>query len=167
MFIQDDPGHILVGGVQLWEGRQAPNSNPPKFGWSLIATTNGGPLSGYGFYVHADKHGIDIPSGNLVYMGTDGGVAKSTDGGFFWSQNNINYQTTQFYSLAIAPQNSPYEIVMGGTQDNGSLLVGFPIPSLGDNPKYAFEVTGGDGFDCDISRVSSMVFTTSQNGTVD
>jgi len=160
----DDPGHILVGGVQLWEGRQQPNSNPPLFGWSMVATTNGGPLSPLSVYVHADKHRIVIPDANTVYIGSDGGVAKSTDGGFRYSQNNVNYQTTQFYSLAITPQYSPYEFAMGGTQDNGTILVGFPLPITGDNPEFGVEMSGGDGFDCDFAPISPVLFTTSQNG---
>ena len=160
----NDPGHIIVGGVQLWEGRQQPNSNPPLFGWSMVATTNGSPLTGLGVYVHADKHRITIPDAATVYIGSDGGIGKSTDGGFSYSQNNVNYQTTQFYSLAITPQYTAYDFVMGGTQDNGTILVGFPLPITGNNPEFGIEMTGGDGFDCEFSPVSPVLFTTQQNG---
>ena len=165
----NDPTRILVGGVQMWEGKQQPGSNPPAFGWTQVAITIGGPLSQAGPYLHADKHVIRILDGNTIYVGTDGGIAKSTDGGNLWTQNNRNYRVTQFYSLAILPQASLPDIVMGGTQDNGTLAIGFSgIPGTGflGGPGDATEIGGGDGFDCEFSRLDLITFASSQNGNM-
>ena len=159
----DDPGKILVGGIQLWQGELLPGSSPPAYGWTQVATTNGGPGSIAGVYVHADKHRILIPDANTIYVGSDGGIAKSTDGGNLWLQNNLGYRVTQFYSLAIVPQFVGPDLVMGGTQDNGTLLIG---AGGENNATIANEVQGGDGFDCEFSSLSTSAFATSQNGSV-
>jgi hypothetical protein len=160
----DDPGKILVGGVQLWMGQQQPGSSPPLFGWTQVAVTTGGPQNSAGAYVHADKHRILIPTPNTIFIGSDGGVARSTDGGSVWTQNNRGYHTTQFYSLAIVAQSVGSDLIMGGTQDNGSPIVG--IPGLTNDPKDAIEISGGDGFACDISAYGNIIFSTSQYGSL-
>jgi hypothetical protein len=160
----NDPGKILIGGVQLWMGQQQAGSSPPLFGWTQVAVTTGGPQSLAGAYVHADKHRILIPTANTIYIGSDGGVGKSIDGGVTWTQNNRGYHTAQFYSLGIVPQVTPPDLVMGGTQDNGSPIIGIPFAT--NDPSDAIEISGGDGFACDISAFGNIIFSTSQNGSV-
>ena len=159
----NDPGKILVGGIQLWQGELLAGSSPPSYGWTQVAVTNGGPGSEAGVYVHADKHRILIPDANTIYVGSDGGIAKSTDGGNLWVQNNLGYRVTQFYSLAIVPQFIGPDLVMGGTQDNGTLLIGANSET---NTSIANQVQGGDGFDCEFSTLATSVFATSQFGAV-
>ncbi len=71
--------------------------------------------------LHPDTHAITVaPSNpNVVYMGNDGGIFKSTDGGVTWgSLNNSSFGATQFMGLAIHPIDR--EFLIGGTQDNGT-----------------------------------------------
>ena len=71
--------------------------------------------------LHADSHSIEIdPSNNnTVWVGNDGGVWKSANGGANWtSLNNAGFNATQFQSLALHPIDPNYAI--GGTQDNGT-----------------------------------------------
>lgn len=81
--------------------------------------------------VHADNHAITFaPSNpNIVYMGTDGGIYKSTDNGQAWtSMNNTGFNATQFQSIALHPTDPFFTI--GGTQDNGTECLG----PCGTNP---------------------------------
>jgi photosystem II stability/assembly factor-like uncharacterized protein/subtilisin-like proprotein convertase family protein len=71
--------------------------------------------------LHPDTHAITVaPSDhNIVYMGNDGGIFKSEDGGLTWtSLNNSMFGATQFMGLAIHPIDR--EFLIGGTQDNGT-----------------------------------------------
>jgi len=71
--------------------------------------------------LHADMHAIAVsPSAPLtIYVGNDGGIFKSTDGGFTWaSLNNSGLSITQFMSVASHPLDRYFTI--GGTQDNGT-----------------------------------------------
>ncbi|NPD47704.1 T9SS type A sorting domain-containing protein [Lentimicrobium sp. S6] len=91
--------------------------------------------------VHVDQHEIAISptNSNLVYLGNDGGLYKSDDGG-----NNMihheNLPITQFYTTAIdalEPQR-----LYGGAQDNGTNRT---YNGAIDNWNRVY---GGDGFYC-------------------
>ena len=89
----------------------------------LIArSTNGGTaFTNVANGVHADNHAAAFaPSdANIAWMGTDGGVYKSTNGGVSWTSQNIaGFAATQFQSLDLHPTDPRFTI--GGTQDNGT-----------------------------------------------
>jgi hypothetical protein len=71
--------------------------------------------------VHADNHALTFaPSNNqIAYMGTDGGIYKTTDNGTTWTSRSVaGYNATQFMSIAIHPTD--FFFTIGGTQDNGT-----------------------------------------------
>jgi hypothetical protein len=73
--------------------------------------------------LHCDVHAIAIaPSNpNIVYFGSDGGIWRSVTAGSTWtSLNNRGFNATMFESLATHPLDGQF--VIGGTQDNGTLL---------------------------------------------
>ena len=103
--------------------------------------------------VHVDFHAI-VPdpgfNGNdnrRVYVGNDGGVFRTNDittantqgdspeAG--WERLNQTYQTTQFYAASGSKMGTS-ELIIGGTQDNGSLR-------LLDNNTNATNPCCGDG----------------------
>lgn len=150
-----DDDLFFLGGVQLW-----------RYDGNLtrVATEGGGPPFGDVLpnYVHADKHYIYFSPNNpgRVYVTTDGGIATSTNDGATWAGLNKGYTSTQFYAVAHSNDGN---MILGGTQDNGTLIV------LGDNesnPKVGLQLTGGDGMGCDMSQISQVIITSSQNGTV-
>jgi hypothetical protein len=76
--------------------------------------------------VHADNQVVVFAPSNpsIAYMGTDGGIYRSTDGGNTWNeQNNPTYRAVQFQSIATHPADR--EIMLGGTQDNGTIKRNF------------------------------------------
>lgn len=87
-------------------------------------------------YVHADQHAMAwAPSNsNIVYLGNDGGIYKSTNKGENWTSMNNNLFITQFYYGTVSPSGTTYA---GGTQDNGTLK-----STGGTNWN---EILGGDG----------------------
>ncbi|MDX6614636.1 MAG: hypothetical protein QOD75_3822, partial [Blastocatellia bacterium] len=73
--------------------------------------------------VHPDNHAVTFAPSNpsIAYLGNDGGIYKSTDGGSTWaSLNTAGFSATQFQSLALHPTDR--EFMIGGTQDNGTEL---------------------------------------------
>ena len=152
---QGQPDLAYVGGIELW--RSGPNQQAELAAYAFD-------FAGTDIDVHADVHEVMfVPSGNM-YVATDGGIYKSTNGGETYIDINRDLAVTQFYGM----DHSARSAAMGGTQDNGSLFI--PASGYFLSDQEAVEVQGGDGFDCAISQVTEAVgyeyafYATSQNG---
>ena len=150
-----DPETIYIGGLELW-----------RYDGSLtrVATEFGAPpfQDVSERYVHADKHYFaNSPNDpNRFYVTTDGGISMSENRGTTWQGINKGYITTQFYGVSHFNGGGS---VVGGSQDNGTLVV------LGDNVndgQVGFQVFGNDGILSDASQVADIIFASSQNGLV-
>jgi photosystem II stability/assembly factor-like uncharacterized protein len=115
---------------------------------------------------HVDDHAIWIDPGNTdhFYIGGDGGIYESYDGG----KNYIfksNLPVTQFYRVNV-DNALPFYNVYGGTQDNNSM--GGPSRNISRDGVVNAEwkvTVGGDGFWIAIDPVDeNIVFTESQYG---
>lgn len=85
------------------------------------SSTGGSTFTESDFGLHGDTHVIAVSQSqpSTLYLGTDGGIYKSTNAGVDWSVlNNSQYSATQFMSLALHPTDPNFTI--GGTQDNGT-----------------------------------------------
>ena len=93
------------------------------FGGVGIATTfNGGGSWNVDYQsIHVDHHAAAFaPSDhNKLYVGCDGGVYFSADGGGSFSSNTFSIPITQFYGIGI--DQTQDNVTYGGTQDNGTL----------------------------------------------
>ena len=156
---------ILLGGVDQWKWEAvAPNVNPSTGSWAQSSYQFGFPF--YPKYVHADHHAItfDPANPNILYVGTDGGVSKSTDGGQSFSSMNFGFNATQFY--AVAYERDPlYNYgsnfgkyngagVFGGAQDNGTPY----INGNGNTVRSGESINGGDGFYSEASMLAPNTF---------
>ncbi len=108
----------------------------------VIKSTDGGDswtdisFDAYGNQVHPDQQAIAFGPGGVLWVGNDGGVWKSLDGGARWINCNASLTLTQNYNIALNPADPAQ--VMGGTQDNGTVgreLDVFEWP----------QIIGGDG----------------------
>jgi len=108
-------------------------------GVRAFRSTNGGAtFTAMGTEIHCDWHTIVISAGNVrqLYAGTDGGVYSSTDGGDSWTSRNYGLMISMYYPGITQHPTDP-NIVLGGLQDNGSLIA---------NGTTVFNaVSGGDG----------------------
>ena len=152
---------IIMGGIKIYRYKLPPNTTPGIFQWEGInenfASAPGNAPSPY--YVHSDIHTAVWDAQGRLYVGTDGGIFRSSDRGNTWVSLNKNYITTQFYAIAFSPTGQ----VLGGTQDNGTLWLSLN----GQSGKGGTQFTGGDGFSCEISQlVPNFMFSTIYNGAV-
>lgn len=132
-----DPSKVFAGGIDLWMSTNSGSGWTQKTNW--YSQTGAPP------YVHADFHDIvfDPQNSNTIFVGNDGGIYKSTNGGTSWSALNNDLFITQFYYGAVDPSSSKY---YGGTQDNGT------IRSLGSTSWT--EIFGGDGGATEVDYVN-------------
>jgi len=115
-----DPNTVYLGG-------SANYISLPR--WSIrevvVRSTDGGntwwdlsPNDSPARTLHPDMHAIvfDPQSPQTMWIGNDGGVWKSADGGLSWINKNSNLATLQFIGVAVHPTD--VQIVFGGMQDN-------------------------------------------------
>ncbi len=132
----------------------------------LLRTTDGTNFDyvGGGYWdqaMHVDFHIMRFSRSNpdYRYVGCDGGIYKSTDGGANWIDINAGLRTIQFYR--IASDRNDENVIIGGAQDNGN----FRTDDGGASVYYL--VTTGDGMECFIDpRVSRNVYMATQNGAI-
>tara|TARA_B100001287_G_scaffold66258_1_gene54148 strand:+ start:148 stop:3042 length:2895 start_codon:yes stop_codon:yes gene_type:complete len=151
-----DPEEIYIGGIDIWRWKQTVN-NPPSGGFEKVSQWFSSPTSP--IYVHADNHEMKWDANNRLYIGNDGGVNITNDFADNWYPANRGYNVTQFYGIAFNKNGA----VMGGSQDNGTL---YSDHSLSTFQEFV-EVSGGDGFQCEISFYNPKVsFATVQFGSI-
>ncbi len=119
---------IVCGGVNSWKSTNGGST------WTLHTHWTGG---GGKPYVHADLHVVEYQTGSKLFMGTDGGIAVSTNTGTSWTTTNGTMNIAQSYRIGQSSTTANY--VISGHQDNGTNLL---------NGATWTEVYGGDGADC-------------------
>ncbi|MFT7113742.1 MAG: photosystem II stability/assembly factor-like uncharacterized protein [Candidatus Azotimanducaceae bacterium] len=131
---------IILGGVQLWQWEKGGN-------FERIGSEARYP--GNTLYVHADKHSIVFHPTNpdIYYIGSDGGVGYTSDGGMSFSTRNKGYNVTQFYTLDMTAEGH----AIGGTQDNSCPF----LDGSGNTPRAARIVNSGDGAAVAASKYNS------------
>ncbi|MFC4017144.1 WD40/YVTN/BNR-like repeat-containing protein [Micromonospora sp. GCM10011542] len=136
----DEPLHVHLAGVPLLTTKDGGQT------WTADSTST-----------HVDHHAMiwDRRYPERVYLGNDGGTYRSdADGDGGWVKAT-HEPYTQFYSVAITPQDTGR--ISGGTQDNGSLR------SWG-GPAFN-EYLGGDGEENQINpRDKDTVYACYQYG---
>ena len=176
--IEVDPNNnnnIYVGGIDMFKSENGGDS------WIQISKwSNNNNLSSLSVpIVHADQHSQSIlKDSNKMIIGNDGGVYFSNDGGQTISSRNNGFNTTQFYSVAVAPStmfnNGSYsktgedlssnsnttieignsdDVFVAGAQDNGNIFV-----SNNNTVSSGIDVSGGDGTIAFFSQVPSKKY---------
>ncbi len=121
---------LLVGGIDAWFNPNPVNASSP---WvNLTRSYSGG-------VVHPDQHAALALDAQHWYLGNDGGVWATPDGGATWSDLNASIGTIQF--ISVSPDTTTPGTFFGGSQDNGTAL-GKALPGADLTWNSIF---GGDG----------------------
>jgi photosystem II stability/assembly factor-like uncharacterized protein len=117
---------------------------------------------------HPDQHGFAISPDNPgeIYLGNDGGLSKSTDGGETFQSINQTLSLTQFIGITMHPTDPT--ISYGGSQDNGT-------QRRFNGSSLWVEFADGDGGRCVLNRtfpgiivinyIQGALFRYYENGT--
>ncbi|HEX9826012.1 MAG TPA: hypothetical protein VGA80_05390, partial [Flavobacteriaceae bacterium] len=160
----DNENFVVIGGTNAYKiGNITTDSSFLRIGGYRTSTS----YFPYGYDTdpgdehHPDIHAMvfdfDPNRTSVLYTGTDGGVHKTTNviaGVVSWTSLNNNYQTLQYYHVAIDPLAGEDRFI-GGTQDNGTTAGGtdFGMPDTVTQTKIWL----GDGVSVGISRDDACV----------
>ncbi|GMV31234.1 MAG: hypothetical protein AMXMBFR59_33590 [Rhodanobacteraceae bacterium] len=140
----NDPSTILLGTIR--------HHRSVNGGATLSAMTS---TWGTSQKVHQDTHVVRYSASNpnRFWVGTDGGLWRTDDGGLSYVNMNANLNITQFYDVAVHPND--VNIVFGGAQDNGS-------SGRRTSLQWGLTFASGDGFMNAVDPTNpSRVFQTS------
>lgn len=153
--------NFIVGGVRLFKFEMS-TSSAPNGNFFAIAANQADETSSV--YVHSDIHEFHLDNTGRLYIGSDGGVSisdniASTSPTYYVA--NRGYNVTQLYGMGYGKDGS----LIGGAQDNSCFYKDVTAPATS-----ALEfrtVSGGDGFDCEISNINpKVIFTSIQEGAI-
>lgn len=159
----NDENFVVLGGVNLYKTADFSVTTPT---WTRI----GGYVApnDFGLYLnhHPDLHSgfFRLGSNIIYYSGHDGGLTKTLDvtaGTVSWSSLNNGYVTTQFYTVAIDRGTSGNNVVIGGTQDNGTW---WTSSTSSTDPWIA--TFSGDGSYCAIADGRTSYYMSAQSGNM-
>ncbi len=133
----NNPDVLYLGGINAHKGVR---SAPGTWDWKNISAKTGGDST------HPDQHEIAFGSTdpNIVYLGNDGGIYRSPDGGLTWESLNKGLCITEVEFLAQHPQFEAW--LIAGLQDNGTMRY--------QGQEVWFHVGDGDGGDCGVNQAS-------------
>lgn len=135
-----DEDRVFVGGVEIWGSSNGGFNLTERSRWTEVyygTSPPEGPIGGPR-YAHADHHfAMWHPTEpDTIFFASDGGVFKSTDGGYTFQSLIGGYVTTQFYNgFSVSAQRPNF--AMGGLQDN--------FTAIYENDAAWRRVIGGDG----------------------
>ena len=160
-----DPDVVYLGGTNLYRSTNG-------FSTNAEVTWIGGydPADdGASIYPnhHPDQHGV------LFIPSDPNKMLSFNDGGVFLTENNLadnveytplnnGYVTTQFYTGVFSKFPSD-NFVIGGTQDNGSILTTNTLFTTGDN---GTRVIGGDGAFAATTPIGVFYYLSFQNSRI-
>ena len=161
-----DPNTVIIGGTNLFRSSDGfTTSNNTAFigGYDQAAT-----IPFYTNYLnhHSDQHGlVFVPSNpDMVFQSNDGGLNFTSNiraNPVVWQELNEGYITSQFYTIALDHGTSGSDIIIGGTQDNGTWFTN------SSNPLIPWTHPGlGDGAHCAIDDGHQNYYMSRQEGRI-
>ncbi|MBT8223109.1 MAG: hypothetical protein KJN96_08085, partial [Eudoraea sp.] len=145
----DDANELFVGCLNVWRSINGGNS------FARLGNNSSNSSVQNGTYTHVDIHTIKIFNNN-IYVGSDGGLWVSENGGATFTDVTSNMAVTQFYKISIAANDS--NKVAGGTQDNSGFV-------YNDNNWNSY--TRADGMDYEFDPNNpNIVYGFSQFGQI-
>lgn len=142
-----DEDKVVIGSLDHYISNDGGQNFTNFAGWVNYNAAN---------YLHADGRILRSWNG-VMYLGTDGFLGRSTDGGSTWTKvNEIGTGLREFYRIGSSPMR--YDLANGGSQDNGtSMMIGFDW----------YEWIGADGMECHYDRNNPEIsFGTIQFGAL-
>ena len=168
----DDENTVFIGGTNLYRSTDgfASNEHTAWIGGYRNVTLNlekNKVIEAYDYpKQHPDQHDVVFSptDPNTLLVGSDGGIHKTVQclaDSIDWISLNNGYLVSQFYTIAINHEQAGDEMLVGGTQDNGSWRNNSP-----DSDASWIYSSSGDGAYAAVANDGSYVVVSKQSGRV-
>ncbi len=164
--VQPGTNTVFAGGTSLW--RSTDGFAMPDHTTHIAGYKPGTTLPFFELYPshHPDQHEVlFLPSDpNVMLTGSDGGLHRTENclaPTVIWTPLNHGYQTAQFYTAIIDPNDPGDSTIIGGLQDNGNLFVN---SNSSTNPWK--QTVNGDGAFGAVAHGKSFYVLSIQQGRV-
>ncbi|APZ46454.1 hypothetical protein BW723_09160 [Polaribacter reichenbachii] len=167
----DNENFVVVGGTNPYKIEDITSDVMFSRIGGYVNNLSYGTYSVGGTDHHPDIHQLffDPQNPGTLYSGTDGGIHKANVAvpSVAWTSLNNNYQTYQYYHVAMDPQSGK-DIVLGGAQDNGTTVGGLDYSTSITDKSTMVSMAGGDGVAVGIGRNDGSLryYLGFQNGTM-
>ena len=154
----DDENFVIIAGTSVYriENIETDDTFELIGGYDRVSTFlyDQNQQNGGGDEHHPDVHALVFDPNNVdvFFTGTDGGIHRTdniNDATISWVNLNNDYQTYQFYHVALDPEEDS-DFVFGGAQDNGTTFGGTAVGQPNNTVHTRF--FGGDGVAVGIAR---------------
>jgi len=123
-------GTLYVGGINVFKSTDSGST------WSCVAHWVGSGLP----VIHADQHVFAInPLNNKLFVGNDGGIYWTSNGGTSWKDISSGLGIGQIYKIGQSATRQ--DLMLSGFQDNGTASL--------NNGRWS-SIIGGDGMECAV-----------------
>jgi hypothetical protein len=122
----DDPYHIIIGGLDMWDGVKILETG--FYQWVLRSTSTANWLSVAFLWQGQHTYQFKPGSSETFFAGTNGGISLGKVNPYLYQFQFMNkdYIASQFYTIATTNEKKN---VLGGAQDIGTILIdGFNNP---------------------------------------
>lgn len=100
-------------------------------------------------YIHADFHTAAFDSAGALYVGTDGGIFKSTNATYTTWTAGLNVGITSHLTYSVGSSTNNRNAIVTGLQDNGTRV-------RSGNTSTFNQYIGGDGFGADVNQSNAL-----------
>jgi len=147
---------LYVGSINTWKSTDGGATWSIKTHW-VGSDFSSSPTANCAPSVHADHHVLEwSPLTGALYLGHDGGITITNNGGATWSEITSNLAIAQAYKIGQSSTNP--NLTINGYQDNGTAIIAGGASTT---------VRGGDGMECLIDYSNNNYrYSAGPNGSI-
>ncbi len=155
-----DEDIVYVGSINSWKSSDGGVNWSPVSHWVGSNFAPGDPTANCAASVHADHHCYEwspLHNPDRLYLGHDGGIAYTANGGTTWTDITSNLPIGQVYKIGQSAHTA--NTVLAGFQDNG-------VSGTTNGVSFT-TVAGGDGGECAVDYSNAnFCYRETQNGAL-
>jgi Secretion system C-terminal sorting domain len=161
----DNTNFVIIGGTNIYRTTDGFSTKLDSTDWIGGYSTQND-ISQY-TGSHPDQHAFFFSPFNSkeCLSGNDGGISVTSDitaQTVVWSQMDEGYRTAQFWSISLDKGLAGDPFLVGGMQDNGSM-----VDASGNTTASDWDdVAGGDGTTTAIADSANSFYFSTQNGNI-